>query len=210
MPCLVFPRADPRGPAKRRSRSTSGHAGACGCAEDESHCRDHDTPPIDHRYPTWSRGIQLHLRSLHGRRDTVKIRFGEAGACSIRPGSLPQRSRPLRGLDPILSPKRRLVSPAGARSSSTPSCVWGLMWGIWSNEPHPASSRSRRKSVTSVEQKGNCDPPGPRSWPEVVDSNPDPVTTTAAAPPIHCAAAREPTLPATGSLSGTGRVQTRA
>jgi hypothetical protein len=50
-------------------------------------------------------------------------------------------------------------------------------------------------------------PPGPFSWPEVVGSNPAPATT---APRSHCAAAGAPTMPTTGSMSATGRVQTRA
>ena len=58
----------------------------------------------------------------------------------------------------------------------TPCCVWGLLWGICSNEPYPAQTRFEANSATSQE---HCETPAPRFRahnPEVGGSNPSPAT----------------------------------
>ncbi len=39
----------------------------------------------------------------------------------------------------------------------TPNRVWGLLWGICTNEPHPAQTLFRPNSATSLEHWGNPD-----------------------------------------------------
>ena len=58
----------------------------------------------------------------------------------------------------------------------TPLRVWGLLWGICTNEPHPAQTLFRPNSATSLEHYENPDPPVRAHNPEVGGSNPSPAT----------------------------------